>query len=204
MKLKNINFFVEILIFFVLLGIFTLIPMNQLTLQGSIISLSIYVFFASRYRKITFKQLGFEQPTKDTMIKWILLTLCMITGVVILKIIFPKGVFNGVTKNRQAFIYLIPFYVLAGSFFQEFVFRGYIFARTSKLFSVSTSITINIVLFSIFHLPYFIQYQSNLIYLSMIAGVCWSLMYSKYPNIFMVWISHGIIGSLNLLLLQKF
>lgn len=204
MKLKIINFFVEILIFFVFLVIFTSIPMNQITLQGSIIALSIYVFFASRNRRITLKQLGLELPTKDTVIKWTFLTLGMIIGIVILKIIFPEGVFKGISKNRQAFIYLIPFYVLAGSFFQEFVFRGYIFARTSKLFSASTSIIINIILFSIFHLPYFIQYQSNLLYLSMIAGICWSLMYAKYPNLYMVWISHGVIGSLNLLLLQKF
>lgn len=204
MKQEIINFASEITIFLILLTIFSFIPMGQLTIQASIIALSIYVLIVSKLRGITLKQLGLYIPDKQVTTKWLLLTLSMIIAVIILKIIFPEGVFNGVSKNRQAFIYLIPFYVLLGTFFQELVFRGYLFARTSKLFTISISIVINILLFSIFHLPYLIQYRSNLIYLSMAAGVCWSFMYAKYPNLYMAWISHAIVGSLNLLLLQKF
>ena len=127
MNRNMVNFAVEILVFFVFLGIFTLIPMNQLMIQGSIIALSIYVFTVSKFRGISYKQLGLDIPSKQIIIKWALVTLCMVMGVVILKIIFSDGVFNGVSKNRQAFIYLVPFYVLIGTFFQELVFRGYLF-----------------------------------------------------------------------------
>jgi len=194
----------EIVVFLVLLTLFSFIPMSQLTIQGSIFILSLYALVASLLRRFTFKQLGFVKPSKEIVVKWVLLTLGMIIAIVLLKIIFPDGIFRGVSKNRQAFLYLIPFYVLIGTFFQEFVFRGYLFAKTSKLFSIGPSVTINIFLFSIFHIPYFVQYQSNLLYLSIIAGVCWAFMYAKYPNLYMVWISHGIVGSLSLLLLQKF
>lgn len=204
MKQGVLSFYLEIVGFLVLLGLFTTIPMTQMTMQGSTMALSLYVFIAVRHRHISMKQLGLEVPSKLVLVKWVLLTAAMILGIILLKIIFPDGVFNGVSKNREAFIYLIPFYVLIGTFFQEFIFRGYVFARTSNLFTIGISIFINILLFSIFHLPYFVQYRSNLIYLSMIAGVCWSFMYVKYPNLYMAWISHAIVGSLNLLLLQKF
>jgi len=198
------SFIQEVVIFLLLVTLFSFIPMSQLSIQGSILLLSVYVYITSSLRKITLKQLGLEMPTREVIIKWALLTFVMIVAVLILKVIFPNGIYKGVAKNRQIFMYLVPFYVLFGSFFQEYIFRGYLFARTSKLFSVGTSIAINIALFSIFHIPYFVQYQSNLLYLSMLAGVCWAFMYAKYPNLYMVWLSHGIVGSLNLLLLQQF
>lgn len=204
MKQGLYSFYFEIVGFLGLLGLFTTVPMTQLTMQGSTLALSIYVFIAARHRNITMKQLGLDLPSKPVLIKWSLLTIVMILGIILLKILFPGGVFNGVSKNREAFLYLIPFYVLVGTFFQEFIFRGYIFAQTSKLFTIGVSIFINILLFSIFHLPYFVQYRSNLIYLSMIAGMCWSFMYAKFPNLYLAWLSHAIVGSLNLLLLQKF
>ncbi len=204
MESKAGYFYTEVIAFLVLLGAFTLVPMTQLTLQVSIFALSIYTFFISKYKRISLKQLGLVRPSKEIVVKWFLLTFGMSVGILILKFIFQEGLFNGVSKTRQAFIYLIPFYILFGTFFQEFVFRGYIFARTSKLYPINTSIIINIALFSAFHLPYLVQYRSNLIYLSMLGGVCWSFMYAKYPNLYLAWISHGIVGSLNLLLLQRF
>ncbi|MCR4313132.1 MAG: CPBP family intramembrane metalloprotease [Candidatus Roizmanbacteria bacterium] len=204
MKHEIISFAFEILAFIVVLGIFTFIPINQLIIQGSIFSLSIYVLIVSVYKKITLKQLGFILPSKEMVLKWMNLTLMMIIGIIILKIVFPEGLFVGVAKNRRVFLYLIPFYILVGTFFQELVFRGYLFARTSKLFVIKTSIIINIILFSVFHIPYFVQYQSNLLYLSIVSGICWSIMYAKYPNLYMAWISHAVVGSINLLLLQKF
>lgn len=204
MKHTMKNFSTEIFEFLVLLIIFTFIPLNQLILQGSIIVLTLYVLIASKLQNISLMQLGLNKPTKQGIMFWILGTCFMVMAIISLKIIFPEGIFYGVSKNKQAFLYLIPFYILIGTFLQELIFRGYVFARTSKLFSKNTSIIINIILFSIFHLPYFVQYRSNLIYLSIIAGACWSLMYAKYPNLFLAWISHGVVGSLNLLLLQKF
>lgn len=197
-------FYIEVIAFLVLLGIFTLIPMTQLTLQGSTFALAAYCFIVSRHNKISLEQLGLTRPSKDSLTKWFLITLLMGGGILLLKFIFPDGLFNGVSKNRQSFVYLIPFYILIGTFFQEFIFRGYVFARTHKLFPVGASVMINIALFSIFHLPYLVQFRSNLIYLSMAAGVCWSLMYAKYPNLYLAWASHAIVGSLNLLLLQRF
>ena len=157
---KSSSFVKEVIIFLILVTLFSFIPMSQLTIQGSIFLLSLYVIAASVQRKFTPEQLGFVKPSKEIVIKWTLLTLGMIIAIVLLKIIFPDGVFRGVAKNRQIFLYLVPFYILFGSFFQELVFRGYLFARTSKLFSIGPSIAINILLFSIFHIPYFVQYQS--------------------------------------------
>jgi len=204
MKKNLIQFYLEIVAFLILLGIFTLVPMTQLTMQGSTFALSVYAYFSSKHSRFSLEQLGLVRPSKEILIKWLLLTLGMVVGIIILKVIFPDGLFNGVSKNRLAFIYLIPFYILLGTFFQEFIFRGYVFARTSRLFTMGSSVIINIALFSVFHLPYLVQFRSNLIYLSMIAGVCWSFMYAKYPNLYLAWISHGIVGSLNLLLLQRF
>jgi uncharacterized protein len=205
MSSKDRNYFIlETVIFLIFLGLFTLIPLNQVLLQSLIIALFLVTVVLSRNGKYSLKELGLEMPTRRTLLGWIFCTLGLILAVIILKIIYPDGVFNGVSKNRSAFLYLIPFYVFVGSFLQEFIFRGYVFDRTKGLFSIGISILLNIFLFSMFHLPYLVQFHSNLLYLSMAAGVCWSIVYAKYPNLYLAWLSHAIVGSLNLVLLQKF
>lgn len=198
------RFAIEVLVLLVMLGVFTFVPMNQFTINGATFALFVYAIVSAKYRGITRKDLGIELPSKSTLMAWLFLTLAMVAGIVLLKLAFSSGVYVGSIKNRQLFVYIIPFYIIFGTFFQEFIFRGYLYARTLKIFSVGTTIAINIALFSLFHFPYFVQLESNLLYLSMIAGACWSFMYVKHPNLYLAWISHGIIGSLSLLLLQKF
>lgn len=198
------SFFLEIGFFLLLLSLFTLIPLSQVLMQGSLFGVFLLTIVMTKKNNYSLEMLGLTFPAKPTIFSWIFCTLGMSLVVILLKIIYPGGIFNGVLKDRSAFLYIIPFYVLVGTFMQEFVFRGYFFARTRNLFSIEDSILLNILTFSAFHLPYLIQIQSNLMYLSITAGVCWSIMYSKYPNLYLAWLSHAIVGGLTLVLLQSF
>lgn len=203
--IKNkVSCVLEIVLLLILLGLFMLLPLNQLLIQSSIIGLFLLTIALSKKRHYSLQKLGLEIPTRSTMLGWIYCTLGLSLAIILLKIVYPDGVFNGVLKNRSAFLYIIPFYVFVGSFMQEFVFRGYVFARTRGLFSTGISVLLNIFLFSMFHLPYLTQFHSNLMYLSMAAGVCWSVVYYKYPNLYLAWFSHAIVGGLTLVLLQRF
>lgn len=200
----KISIIFEVFLFLIFLGLFTLIPLNQFLIQGSTIFLFLLTIVISRKRRYSLKELGITKPTKPAILGWIYCTLGLLLVIFFLKVAYPEGGFNGVLKNRNAFLYIIPLYVFVGSFMQEFVFRGYVFARASGLFSAGISILLNIFLFSMFHLPYLTQFHSNLMYLSMAAGACWSIVYYKYPNLYLAWFSHAIVGGLTLILLQKF
>ena len=200
----KISIIFEVFLFLIFLGLFTLIPLNQFLIQGSTIFLFLLTIVLSRKRRYSLKELGMTKPTKLAILGWIYCTLGLLLVIVFLKVAYQDGVFNGVSKNRSAFLYLIPFYIFVGTFMQEFIFRGYVFARTNGLFSIGISILLNILLFSMFHIPYMVQFHSNLLYLSMVAGVCWSVVYFKHPNLYLAWLSHAIVGSLNLILLQRF
>jgi membrane protease YdiL (CAAX protease family) len=128
----------------------------------------------------------------------------MILLIIIMKFINPNGLFTGFSNDRSQFALTIPFYLVIGSFIQEFIFRAYLFAVTKSLWRKVNVIILNIFLFSFFHLPYFVQLNSNLTYLSVGAGIIWSTLYYYFPNLYMAWLSHAITGSLTLLLLQSF
>jgi len=194
----------EILVFVLGIIAFSILPINNLVIYSVLIMSFVLVFPLSKKYQITVKDLGFTNNFRVTLLPWVLLTCTMLLAVVIAKIYYPSGIFTGILKDRSAFLYIIPVYVIFGAFIQEFLFRGYFFARVKDLMTANIAIVLNIALFSFFHLPYIVHFQSSLFYLSIIGGIFWSICYARYPNMILAWMSHAFVGATTLLLLQKF
>lgn len=194
---------IEALVLIIGIGFLSIIPMTFLVMYGSITLLSITVLIIARHRNISFAELGFTTITKKSLLSWVIMTLGLLLLLFALNFFYPDGVFTGLLKERNGYIYFIPLYSL-GVFLQEFVFRGYYFARVKKHMSMRSAVVLNIVIFSLSHLPVFFHLSSSLFFLSMVGGIFWSIYYSNYPNIYLAWLSHNLIGLAAFLLLQTF
>jgi len=186
------------------LVVVSIIPLTNSVVYGSLVFLTAVSFAIARKYGISLSELGFTTNSKKTLLPWTTMTLGLLLLLVVAKLLYPGGLFTGILTNRRAFIYIIPMYAILGSFMQEFVFRGYFFARVKPYMSVATAIILNIIIFSLFHLPYIVHFRSNLFYLSIAGGILWSIYYAKYPNLYLAWMSHALVGATTLLLLQRF
>ncbi len=186
------------------LMVVSIIPLTNSVVYGSLVFLTVVCYAIARKYGISLSELGFTTNFKKTLLPWTTMTLGLLLLLVVAKSLYPGGLFTGILTNRRAFIYIIPMYTIFGSFMQEFVFRGYFFARVKPYMSVATVIILNIIIFSLFHLPYIVHFRSNLFYLSIAGGILWSIYYAKYPNLYLAWMSHALVGATTLLLLQRF
>lgn len=190
-----------VLIFGVVIA--SLFPLTQYTINGGYLLLGLFAYIQARRNGISLAELGLKPSFNRTFQPWLQLTIGLLIAVTIIKTLFPSGIYSDVIPNRQAYIYIVPIYIFFGSLLQELYFRGYFFARVKPYMSIFTATLLNVALFSFFHLPYIVQLHSNLFYLSIIVGIVWSIYYAKYPNLYLSWASHAIVGSAALLLLQS-
>lgn len=167
-----------------------------------LIAYSIALFLA--YKRFSFAEMGFINNFRTTLFPWLLTSFVMIAAVLILKQVYPSGIFNGFSKSYQVLLAHMPYYIFFSAVVQEIVFRGYFFRRARQTFTLPTTVIITIIIFAAFHLPYIVQLRSALFYFSIIAGTIWTVLYAKYPNIILAAASHSIVGAIALLLLQKF
>jgi membrane protease YdiL (CAAX protease family) len=92
--------------------------------------------------------------------------------------------------NYSHFLYM--FFIV--SFFQEIAYRGYLIPALGKLTNKNTStiIFVNALLFTYLHIIF-----GNLgisLPLAFLAGISFSSMYIKYPNLILIIISHSILN----------
>jgi membrane protease YdiL (CAAX protease family) len=153
--------------------------------------------------KITKEDLGFTKWSLRTLGAWILCTVLMIISTYLIKLLVSTSTFLGTTKTIEESIAMLPMYCI-GAYFQEFIFRGYVFARAKKLYGTNLSILITIFLFTILHIPLLIQYNSLILLYSLLGGVLWTLLYAKYQNIILAGTSHAIVGALTTVLLRRY
>lgn len=91
-------------------------------------------------------------------------------------------------QTAQLFLLFLPV-----SFAQEFLFRSYLMHRLRQLFkSIATVVLVNAALFTFLHAMY-ADILINLP-LAFVAGVAFALMYYKYPNLWLISLSHGILN----------
>ena len=197
------NLVIEVVVFLIGIAVLSIYPMTFLGMYGSLVFLSVAVLVIAKRRKISFSELGFTTNFKKTLSPWAIMTFGLLLLLAVAKFFYPDGVFTGLLKDRSGYIFFIPLYSF-GAFLQEFVFRGYYFARVKPYMGIATATILNIIIFTLSHLPVVIHLRSNLIYLSVLGGVMWSIYYAKYPNIYLAGISHTLIGLATFLLLQKF
>jgi len=198
---RNQHFFLEVVLWIGIIVLCSLIPQNTNLLN----ILIVLAFFAavglSFFNKLSLFDLGIRNNYKKTLFPWLIISLVMLFIVFFVNLLYPEGIFVGFT-TREGFIRNLPFYALIGAFCQEFVFRGYFYRRASTVLHKNSAISTTIIIFTLFHLPHFLQLYSSLILLSAIAGIVWTLWYAKYPNLILASLSHAIVGGAALLLLR--
>lgn len=191
------------IVWFLIVTITAFLPLTATKLNLLGLSLYLIVIILMVKQKI-FKNINFINNFRKYLLPWIIMSSVMIFSLIITKYIFPRGLFKGFCQSYSCLLWNLPQYIFISSVLQELVFRGYFFEKTKILFSTNKTIIISSLIFAYFHLAYIVQLKSELFYISIIAGIVWGIFYSKYPNMFLVMLSHSIVGTITLLLLQKF
>jgi len=181
---------------------FMMVPLSRPLVYGALVFLTILTYLLSRQKGYSLADLGLVNNFKKTTAPWLTGTLFLLLLLAVAVYYSPGGIVGGVWTNRNSLTYTIPLYVTIGSFIQEFVFRGYYFARVRSYLNDATAIVLNIIIFTLFHLP-ILSIQPKLFFLSILGGVFWSISYAKYPNLYLAWLSHAILGSTVLIIALK-
>ncbi len=96
----------------------------------------------------------------------------------------------GNTFSRPELLLLLPLYPLWG-ILQQFVFQGILHrALLTCLDSRQLALLINSVLFALVHVS-----DGRVVGLTFVAGLCWSWFYQRWPNLWVLGISHGVLGA---------
>jgi uncharacterized protein len=175
-KIREKHPFISLIIFFfpyyvpVILLYIGIIAFKMRYLMLIIISI-VMIFYAIACR-YSWIELGFR---KDNIIKSL--------------------IWNGIFSVFMFFILLI----LVSGPLQEFLYRSVVFAELNRYykFSQPVMVTISAINYCFLHIFY-----KDLITLctTLIAGLIWGSIYSKYPNFFGSTLSHSFLGAISILL----
>lgn len=161
---------------------------------ASIVPLAIFIIY-SHMRKHEFRDLGFRSDNlKDSLI-WNLV-FCAI-GSMGLFLTYKAGFLRSDNKHLLPYIYLV--YVLFLGPVQEIVFRGILFAELKRIRinDYRWIILISTISFCFLHLIY---RHPPMLVITFISGLAWGFIYTKWPNIWGVSLSHSLLGALAIFL----
>jgi membrane protease YdiL (CAAX protease family) len=97
----------------------------------------------------------------------------------------------GNTISRPELLLLLPLYPLWG-ILQQFIFQGILHrALMTCIVNRNMALLVNSLLFAAVHLS-----DWRVVALTFPAGLCWSWFYQRWPNIWVLGISHGLLGGL--------
>lgn len=92
---------------------------------------------------------------------------------------------------RPELLILLPLYPLWG-LVQQFIFQGILHrALLVMIPSRSVALTVNSVAFASVHVA-----DWPVVALTFVAGFCWSWFYQRWPNIWVLGVSHGVLAGL--------
>ncbi|MGI9517392.1 MAG: CPBP family intramembrane glutamic endopeptidase [Pirellulaceae bacterium] len=138
-----------------------------------------------RRRDETPRDLGFRCDNWQRAARWILLPALGLVVVIVFRAMVLGYVFPA------ALWLLLPLYPLWG-LIQQFVFQGIVLRRLLILIdSHWIAIVITAIWFSLVHLP-----DWRVCLLTLTAGLYWSWVFLKCPNIWALGLSHGILAAL--------
>lgn len=139
--------------------------------------------------KWTFVMLGFQKNTsRPEILAYIFFTLA---GILIISQLGEKIGREEIAQWWHYPHFLYMFFVV--SVFQEIAYRGYLMPALGKIFTAPDRIVLtNALLFTFLH-TIFPPYIINLP-LAFIGGIGFGLLYMKYPNLWLMIISHAILN----------
>lgn len=180
----------EVVFFFVLpivLLYFHIIPIGSRIFVLIVFSMLIYGVI--RKEGWTARDLGLSGKTfKKALPTYTLATLVALVAVVLLAkqvhFVQQTGIFQ---KAHFLFIFIIV------SFFQEFAFRGFLLPVLGRIFpNTFTVIIVNALLFAFMHAIY--PFPIVGLPFAFVAGLFFAILYHKYPNLWLVSLSHSVLN----------
>lgn len=147
------------------------------------------LFGFSRCEQVQLKELGFTGQNLEDSIKNLFPVTVILAGLMILYYLI-----EGVRINNSALAWqFYLFFILISASAQEFLYRGYLFYLFSEVrLNWWTSVIISALLYSFVHMIYF---DIPTLLLTFGVGVIWGINYAKYRNLYSVFLSHAILGT---------
>lgn len=136
----------------------------------------------------TLSMMGIHKKWYRDLLPYTLFTAVCVLGIIMISHLLDRQILTTWWKHPH-FLYM--FFVV--SLFQEFAYRGYLMPALAKITSsTSRIILLNTLLFTFLHVIF-----PDLIYglpLAFVGGICFALMYKKYPNLPLIIIAHAILN----------
>ncbi len=125
---------------------------------------------------------------KTTVVPYTIFTLVSVLLLLLFAHILGKEPIPEWTHNSSLLFLFIPI-----SFTQEFLYRSVLMTELRRFYaSIISVIIVNSLLFTFLHIIYGEPFIT--LPLALVAGVGFSFMYYKYPNLWMIALSHSILN----------
>jgi len=171
----------------VLLFTFKIIPLGFEFIALIVFSvLCILVILKDKY---SLKQLGFRLDNiKQGFIPYLLFTILGVIFITILALLTDRKPAENIWQYTHFKYLFIPI-----SFLQELGYRGFLIPKLESILSNKIWVLIiNVLLFTFLHIFYFNLHL--IIPLTFLGGIGFAALYMKYPNLYLVSISHMILN----------
>jgi len=195
--MRRLTIILEIVLIFVLPVLWFLLGLGTNEIRLYVFEIFVVlVLVLAISRKMNFRGMGFRLDNFWKSLK--LLLPGTILAVIIILVLFKLNIgtkyfFGQWWKNN-----FFPYYVLLGTFSQEFGFRGYLLMRLKSLFkNPLLIILINALLFAWLHI---LHYRVFVIVEAFVFGAYLTWVYLKQPNIFAATLAHAVVGAFVIIL----
>lgn len=202
---------VPIFIEFLLLNALTDWFQNDLysgTLVGFIMSIvftaGLY-FIAIRPKRLSWKEVGLQRPTRSYFWQTIGWTITLIIGVILLSYImewfFSVGTDNSKTESLQTRLSTLNFIIafisaaIISPIYEEIFYRGFLYRWLRTKYGIASGILISSFIFMIVHIPTY-----NTLPYNFLSGIIFAWTYERTSSIYPAMMIHGLFNGLSIIL----
>jgi len=191
---NNLHLKLELVVLFIALPLFLLLPILPAIKIPVILLAVIYVFWSLiKNKQLTKSSLLNLNASKYWKLIAIQFSIMMIVSTIIMYFLYPENLFIVVRKNVLMWIGISLFYSIFSVYPQELVYRTFFFYRYKQLFSSNNIlILVNAFLFSLAHV---MMKNWLVLALTLIGGFIFAFTYNKSKSIILTSIEHALYGS---------
>lgn len=166
----------------------------QYRFHTSFILMAVFILY-SFLRRHNFHELGFRADNLKDSVLWNLVFSA--AGAIGLYATYKAGFLRA--RNDHLLPYVYAVYVLFLGPVQEVVFRGIMFAELKKIRinDYRWAIFVSTISFCFLHLIY---RHPPMLVITFVSGLAWGIIFTKWPNIWGVSLSHSMLGALAIFL----
>lgn len=136
----------------------------------------------------SWSDLGFRTITRHSTALYGVGTIVGVCGIYL----YAQSIGLQFTPNRDFFVLLLATFIPI-SFFQEFLYRGFLVHMLQKVYDdVATILLYNALLFTVLHIIYPFPYAT--LPLTFVGGLFFSWLYLQEKNIFLITFSHAVLN----------